>query len=130
MQEQSFHLLGHYESVAECQTPLQKQSSQGASHSRRPDSPGYYWVSPRPGENKTIQNPKYTKAILEQSEGLINTHLGPVVELLQELLVQVGGADGSDLVALHQTLQFPPGRLQVGQGLALFLRQSRGRNDH
>lgn len=43
----------------------------------------------------------------------IPPHLSPVVELFQQIFVQVRGANGSDPLALDQSLQLLPGWLKV-----------------
>lgn len=61
---------------------------------------------------------------------MLNTHISPVVELFQQLFVQVGGADSSDLLLSDQFLQLLPGRLQISQTLAVPLQGPRGRDDN
>lgn len=58
------------------------------------------------------------------------THISPVVELLQQVFVQVRGADSSDLLVSDQCLQLLPGRLKIGQTLAVPLPAARRRDDN
>lgn len=58
------------------------------------------------------------------------THISPVVELLQQVFVQVRGADRSDLLVSDQCLQLLPGGLKIGQTLAVPLPAARGRDDN
>lgn len=60
----------------------------------------------------------------------LNTHVSPVVELFQQVFVQVGGADSSNLLVSDQARQLLPGRLKISQGLAVPFHGSRGRNNN
>lgn len=53
----------------------------------------------------------------------ILTDLSPVVELLQQIFVEVRGANGSDPLAPDQSLQLLPRWLKVRQTLAVTLRR-------
>lgn len=56
-------------------------------------------------------------------------HLGPVVQLLQQVFVQVGRPDGCYLLAPDQSLQLLPRRLQVSQTLVSLQRRRRRDDD-
>lgn len=69
----------------------------------------------------------YTQLVASSN---IPTHLSPIVELFQQIFVQVWGANGSDLLALDQSLQLLPGWLKVSQSLAITLLGPRWRYDN
>lgn len=61
---------------------------------------------------------------------VLKTYVSPVVELFQQVLVQVRGADSSNLLVSDQCLQLFPGRLKISQTFAVPLQRPRRGDDN